>query len=469
MIKDKSKGMRVNYNVLNLPQSINIVNDFVIDGNINYIYSADGVKRHVSYNWTEENVVHPIIGNGFAVDIGNALPSIYSKSVDYAGNKIYVNGQLDMILLGNGYIKDNEYYFYLRDHLGNNRVVIQSLPNDLIDPGAPEELEVGVRGGQFAKVVQRTDYYPSGLPFPNSLNPDLQQFKYNGKEFDTMHGLNQYDYGARFYDAAIMRWHVPVPRVEKYIWISPYAYAANNPIRFIDWMGLEPGEPEKVNFLRRYWNAMGNPWDPMNQWGFGPRDGNLQTLKNVTAQDVKVASGVIGAFLAGGAVIETAIAATAGKAAVAASLKTALNTTKIVVGSASVVNNVDNALSNKAGESKSQQMAQSETAKQNIDNVKAFVNFVSAFVTGIKLGDASNSLFGILSIGSDAESVIDKLLELLLSTESNEENNSDNSNENDYIDPFDNDADLKFYKQSMGGGNNNNGNRNKGNLQHSIW
>ena len=102
-----------------------------------------------------------------------------------------------------------------RDHLGNLREVLDA-------NGA---------------VCQYTDYYAFGAPFcmPGTyMGASLQPYKFNGKELDLMHGLNTYDYGARQYYPVVPVWDRMDPLCEKYYGVSPYAYCANNPMRYID-------------------------------------------------------------------------------------------------------------------------------------------------------------------------------------------------------------------------------------------
>lgn len=88
-------------------------------------------------------------------------------------------------------------------------------------------------------IVQADDYYPFGMTFngyrrENSLG---NKYLYNGKEFQNELGLDWYDYGARMYDPAVGRFFTQDRFAEKYLDFSPYQYAANNPILYIDMNG----------------------------------------------------------------------------------------------------------------------------------------------------------------------------------------------------------------------------------------
>ncbi len=106
--------------------------------------------------------------------------------------------------------------------IGNVRVVIKKGANGL------------------AEIIQQKGYYAFGMEISQfSSGTGTSKNWYNGKEIQDDFGLYWYDYGARFYDPALGRWHSVDNKAEKYYSNTPYAYAANNPIRFIDPDGNE--------------------------------------------------------------------------------------------------------------------------------------------------------------------------------------------------------------------------------------
>lgn len=142
----------------------------------------------------------------FDNDCGNYLMSL---------DKIYNSeGYCDLLFVNGG----PNYQYYRKDHLGNNREVWNANGN---------------------VTYQRTQYYPSGLPWAESTNTWVQSRKYNGKEFVETHGLDEYDSSARWFYPAIMRTTTLDPLAEKYYSISPYAWCGNNPVSRIDPDGMD--------------------------------------------------------------------------------------------------------------------------------------------------------------------------------------------------------------------------------------
>ncbi len=186
LTKDLNKGItNISYNCLNLPSVVT----FSDGSTITYTYAADGTKL---------KTVHKT---------GST-----TTTTDYCGNVVYENGVQKLLLTDEGYVtlSDNKYHYYLKDHQGNNRVVIN----------------------QSGTVEETNHYYPFGGVFASSGN--VQPYKYNGKELDAKKGLNWYDYGARHYDAVLGRFTTNDRFAEKYYSMSPYQYGANSPVGNID-------------------------------------------------------------------------------------------------------------------------------------------------------------------------------------------------------------------------------------------
>jgi RHS repeat-associated protein len=138
-------------------------------------------------------------------------------------------------------------FFELPNHLGNVLVTIS-------DRKAPNNTTVGQTITYFKPVViTANDYYPFGMLMPgrnfNAVGAKDYKYGFNGKEQDpeVMGEGNVYDYGFRIYNPRIGKFLSVDPIADSYPFYTPYQFAGNMPIQFIDVDGLEPADAVEKN------------------------------------------------------------------------------------------------------------------------------------------------------------------------------------------------------------------------------
>jgi RHS repeat-associated protein len=177
-----------------------------------------------------------------------------TTEMDYLDSFQYLNGKLSFFPHAEGYVNirfskygdmNFNYFFNYTDHLGNIRVSYSDGGNS--EPKIMEENHYYPFGLKHTKyntdsyefvLTENGNAYTTGIELIPPGTSNVYKYKYNGKEYQQEFGLNLYDYGARNYDPAIGRWMNIDPLAEVSRRWSPYNYAMDNPIYFIDPDGM---------------------------------------------------------------------------------------------------------------------------------------------------------------------------------------------------------------------------------------
>jgi len=238
MTSDFNRNLRLQYGLLhNMPVSIGF----------NQVGGGGGGAVEVAYSLQVMSQVKAKYETKATTYSGNIL-NHYTWQGRKLGKKLYSDqgtltldetyydeltlnfGQPTRLLHADGYVDVSGqapvFYYHLKDHLGNVRMVITPA-------GSSNQPEI----------VQAMEYYPFGMRFESSIpyesdhNHMPNKHTYNSKEEQEMPG-RWLDYGFRFYDSQIARFHSVDPLAHSFSSQSPYVYAGNNPILNIDFMGL---------------------------------------------------------------------------------------------------------------------------------------------------------------------------------------------------------------------------------------
>ncbi|WP_299312824.1 DUF6443 domain-containing protein [uncultured Aquimarina sp.] len=266
MIKDNNKEISsITYNHLNLPERIEFVSRIPTQQKrIEYVYDATGTKlRKVVTNYPSSNTTeyagNYIYESNYSIGLPPGPNNSDEKVLKFFNHPEGYIEPINQNNLSQGY----QYVYQYKDHLGNIRLSYSDKDNDGHIDVLRNDADVDGDNDYAHEILQEKNYYPFGLQHKgyNDLIVSEHNHGFNGKEENDELGLDWYDFGARNYDASLGRWMNPDPLADFAPELTPYRYAANNPIFFNDPNGL--------------WEFVTNEDD----------DGNITLSLNKTSED----------------------------------------------------------------------------------------------------------------------------------------------------------------------------------------
>ncbi|MBD5265260.1 MAG: hypothetical protein HDS48_07040 [Bacteroides sp.] len=208
-----------------------------VRGITSMVYDNNGLVREVHTTAGEiRNSIRDTNGNLMRVIVtGNTARNVIRTTIYTGDGHVMVNDTLQMARFPGGYFShDGKPHYYIKDYQGNNVKVVDA--------------DGGVR--------QTTNYYPYGEPWTEwnwtlaDRTPMCRnRFLFGDKERIPEYGLNEYDFAARQYVPAQMRFSTPDPKAEERPGLSPYIFGNSNPVMFIDPSGENPIYDISGNFM----------------------------------------------------------------------------------------------------------------------------------------------------------------------------------------------------------------------------
>lgn len=220
-----------------------------------YTYDANGNQLSTSltrsYTWNHADQIVGFTGSNTLAQYdysGQDRVSKFVKTGNDFERTIYIDGVFEHHILEKPSATYEKNYVHVMDD--SSRIaevrIGQQFPNDISDSVVYNlETEIGssaVRLDVNGTVIDKEEYYPFG---DSSLRTfTYKRYRYVGKERDRESGL--YYYGARYYAAWTCRFISVDPLADKYVHITPYNYADNNPINDFDIDGNQDGNTQQT-------------------------------------------------------------------------------------------------------------------------------------------------------------------------------------------------------------------------------